>query len=196
MTSRSQDYKLEVANCDLKMEGKMNDLIPSEVQIENQILEIRGFKVIVDTDLAILYEVETKRLNEQVKRNLDRFPKDFMFQLTDEEFSILRSQFATSSWGGRRYPPYVFTEHGALMAASVLNSPRAVEMSVYIVRAFVKLRSLYYQHKELAGKVAELELKLTDHDHVLADIIEALNQLLSLPVPEDRKPVGFKPEKS
>src|SRR5215218_2102098 len=118
-------------------------LVPVE-RVESRILLIRGEKVILDTDLAELYGATTKRLNEQVRRNLDRFPADFMFQLTDEEFAILRSQFATSrsGWGGRRYPPFVFTEHGAIMAANVLNSPRAVAVSVTVVRAFVRLRQI------------------------------------------------------
>lgn len=111
-------------------------------RIAQSILVLRGHRVLLDADLAALYGVKTKRLNEQVRRNLDRFPEDFMFQLTDEEQAALRSQFATSkaSRGGRRYLPYVFTEHGAIMAASVLNTPRAVEMSIYVVRTFVKLR--------------------------------------------------------
>ncbi len=170
----------------------MNELILAETQIEKQIIEIRGMKVILDSDLAILYGVETRVLNQQVKRNFERFPEDFMFQLTSEEFAILKSQFVISRWGGRRTPPYVFTEHGALMAASVLNTPRAVEMSVYIVRTFVKLRSLYYQHKELAGKIEELEAKLTTHDHALNQILKTLKLLLEKPVEEKRKPVGFK----
>ena len=110
--------------------------------LAGRIWVIRGQRVTLDADLAELYEVETKRLNEQVKRNAGRFPADFMFQLTDEEFANLKSQFATSSCGGRRTLPYAFTEHGAIMAASVVNSNRAVEMSVYVVRTFVQLRDL------------------------------------------------------
>src|SRR5512145_744779 len=110
--------------------------------IESRILFIRGQKVMLDADLAELYGVETRRLNEQVSRNIERFPVDFMFQLTAEEFANLKSQFATSSWGGRRKLPYAFTEHGAIMAASVLNSQRAIEISVHVVRAFVRLRDL------------------------------------------------------
>jgi hypothetical protein len=117
-----------------------------------------------------------RRLNEQVRRNLKRFPSDFMFQLTAEEMRNLKSHFATSSsqWGGRRKPPYAFTEHGAIMAASVLNTPRAVEMSVFVVRASVRLRMLLATHKELAAKLTELESKLSVHDNHIHLIIEAI----------------------
>ena len=108
--------------------------------IASRIVVLRGQRVMLDADLAALYGVTTKRLNEQVRRNLERFPSDFMFQLTNQEVAILKSQFATSSWGGKRKRPLAFTEHGALMAAMVLNSPRATEVSVYVVRAFVELR--------------------------------------------------------
>src|ERR1022692_1897886 len=127
------------------------ELIASVEQIESQIYLVRGQKVMLDADLAALYEVETKALNRAVKRNSARFPVDFIFQLSADEFanlrcqsgtSSLRSQIDTSRWGGRRYPPYAFTEHGAIMAASVLNSPRAVEASVQVVRAFVQLRQM------------------------------------------------------
>ena len=111
----------------------------------------------LDADLAELYGVETRRLNEQVSRNSERFPEDFMFQFTAEEFANLKSQFATSSWGGRRKLPYAFTEHGAIMAASVLNSPIAIEVSVHVVRAFVRLRELVAGNKELAQKLLQLE---------------------------------------
>ena len=166
-----------------------NDL--PTVPIDNLILEIRGQKVIIDADLARLYEVETKRLNEQVKRNMDRFPEDFMFQLSEEEFLVLKSQFATSSWGGRRSLPYVFTEHGAIMAASVLNSPRAVEMSVYVVRAFVSIRTHILQYKELSQKVSELEAKLGKHDENIVSIVNAL-KLLMEPPKAKKKEIGFK----
>ncbi|MBC7604997.1 MAG: ORF6N domain-containing protein, partial [Ramlibacter sp.] len=129
-----------------------------------RILVVRGQRVMLDSDLAKLYEVETKRLNEQVKRNAGRFPPDFMFQMTPDEFSDLKSQFATSSWGGTRKPPLLFTEHGAIMAAAVLNSDRAVEMSVYVVRAFVQLREVLSSHKALTQKLDELERRVTHHD--------------------------------
>ena len=119
--------------------------------LEPRIVTIRGLKVILDADLAKIYGVPTKRLNEQIKRNPARFPEDFVFQLTEEETNNLRSQFATSSLhGGRRYPPYVFTEHGSIMAATVLNSPKAIEMSVFVVRAFIKMRETLANNKALA----------------------------------------------
>ena len=158
--------------------------------LAGRILVIRGQRVILASELAALYEVETKRLNEQIKRNSGRFPADFMFQLTIEEFANLKSQFATSSWGGRRTPPYAFTEHGAIMAASVLNSDRAVEMSVYVVRAFVQLRELMGNHKALAQKLAELERRVGNHDHSLAEVIDALRALMATPKARNR-PIGF-----
>lgn len=115
--------------------------------IAQSILMLRGHRVLMDRDLAAIYGAATKRLNEAVKRNAKRFPEDFMFQLTDEESEHLRSHFATSSWGGRRYRPYAFTEHGAIQATNVLNSPRAIEMSIFVVRAFVKLRELMASNK-------------------------------------------------
>jgi len=155
-----------------------------------RILEIRGQRVLLDSDLAELYEVDTKRLNEQVKRNADRFPTDFMFQLSADEFANLKSQFATSSWGGRRKLPFAFTEHGAIMAASVLNSKRAVEMSVYVVRAFVQLRDLLSSQKVLAEQVAKLERRVSHHDNSLAEIIDALRSLMERPSPAKRA-IGF-----
>jgi len=166
--------------------------IPVE-RIERIILFIRGEKVILDSDLAALYGVETRRLNEQIRRNNSRFPKDFMFQLSHEEFEILKSQFATSrsGWGGRRKLPLAFTEHGAIMAASVLNTPRAVEMSVYVVRAFVRLRSILAAHKELAAKVAELETRLGTHDKQIIAIVEAIKQLMAPPAKSRKRKIGF-----
>ena len=151
----------------------------------------------IDADLAALYGVTTKRFNEQVKRNPARFPVDFMFRLSNEEHAALRSQFATSSWGhgGRRYLPYVFTEHGAIMAATILNSPRATEMSVFIVRAFVELREALANHKELAKRVDELESRLgrriAGQDHTIAGILEAIRQLMSPPEPAGKRRIGF-----
>ena len=138
------------------------DLMSSE-HITHAILVLRGQRVLLDTDLATLYGVTTKRFNEQVRRNRERFPKDFMFQLTAEERATLRSQIATLK-GGRgqhsKYLPYAFTEHGAIMAATILNSPRAVEMSVYVVRAFVQLREMLTSNRELARRFAQLETRL------------------------------------
>ena len=158
--------------------------------LAGRILVIRGQRVLLDSDLAELYEVETKRFNEQVRRNAKRFPPDFMFTLTQDEFESLRSQIATSNRGGRRYLPMAFTEHGAIMAASVLNSDRAVEMSVYVVRAFVQLRELLSSHKALADKLSELERRVTHHDNSLAEVINAIRALMVQPKPANR-PIGF-----
>ncbi|HET8714521.1 MAG TPA: ORF6N domain-containing protein, partial [Holophagaceae bacterium] len=132
--------------------------------VRERILMIRGQRVILDEDLAELYGVETRRLNEQIKRNRERFPSDFMFQLTAKEWADLKSQSATSSWGGRRTTPYAFTEHGAVMAASVLNSPEAVEASVFLVRAFIAMRDALASTQALARKLLELERKVGGHD--------------------------------
>jgi len=125
-------------------------------RIARRIVSIRGEKVMLDADLATLYGVSAKRFNEQVRRNLARFPRDFMFRLTNQEVAILRSQFATSSWGGRRYAPYAFTEHGAIMAANILNSPRATEVAVYVVRAFVHMRTALANNREILRRLVEL----------------------------------------
>jgi hypothetical protein len=142
--------------------------------IEQRVLYIRGQKVMLDSDLAALYGVQTKVLNQAVKRNRDRFPEDFMFQLTGDEALSLRSQFVTSKGmgpGGRRYLPYVFTEHGAVMLASVLNSSAAFEASIKVVRAFVRLRSILIVHKELASRLESLESKTDTKFKVVFDLI-------------------------
>ena len=166
-------------------------------RIAQSILILRGHRVILDSELAALYGVSTKRFNEQVRRNRGRFPADFMFQLTLEELAVLRSQIATLKGGRgqhRKYLPYAFTEHGAIMAATVLNSPRAVEMSAYVVRAFVHLRELLSSNRELARRFAELEArldkKLTQHDQAIAAILSAIRQLMNPPQPK-RRPIGF-----
>lgn len=171
---------------------KTNAIVPVE-RIESRILLIRGHKVMLDSDLAELYGVTTKRLNEQAKRNQERFPADFMFQLTHEEIKSLRSQVATSNprRGGRRYRPYAFTEHGAIMAASVLNTHRAIEVSVYVVRAFVKLREMLRTHKELARKLAELEKRIEGHDEEIMALFEAIRQLME-PPEKPAKRIGFR----
>ncbi len=153
---------------------------------------VRGHKVMLDADLAALYGVQTKRLNEQVRRNAERFPADFMLQLTATETAALRSQFATSNAGrgGRRYLPLAFTEHGALMAATVLSSPRAIDMSVFVVRAFVQLRELLGSTHELAAKLDELERRLATHDQAIAGLIDAIRALTAAPVRTGR-PIGF-----
>lgn len=156
-------------------------------EIDQLIFTVRGHRVILDSDLAKLYGVETRRLNEQVKRNPRRFQEDFAFQLTRKEWDHLRSQNATSRWGGRRYTPYVFTEHGALMAANVLSSPQAVDMSVQVVRTFVQLRQMTLSVEQLARKVAELEEKHDQNYHVL---YEAIAELMRQPDPSQKK-IGF-----
>ncbi|OGQ06966.1 MAG: DNA-binding protein [Deltaproteobacteria bacterium RIFCSPLOWO2_12_FULL_40_28] len=167
-------------------------LISLEV-IENEILLIRGQKVILDSTLAKLYGVTTKRLNEQVRRNKHRFPKDFMFQLIFQEVTILRSHFATSSlsWGGRRFLPNVFTEHGVIMAASILNTKRAIEVSVFVVRAFVKLRQMLATHKEMAHKLTELEKRLGTHDDAIRSLFNTIRQMMN-PPEEKKQKIGFK----
>jgi hypothetical protein len=171
-------------------------LAPVE-RIENAILVIRGQKVILDESLAALYGVTTKRLNEQLKRNVGRFPPDFMFRLTEDEHANLRSRFATSSegWGGRRYPPLVFTEHGAIMAASVLHSPRAIEMSVLVVRAFVKLRALMAAHRQQGIKLDELEKKLSTHDRQIVVLFDAIRGLMA-PTMKPKRRIGFGEERA
>ena len=153
-------------------------------------------KVMLDADLAELYGVPTGRLNEQVKRNIDRFPPEFMYLLTKVEAESLRSQIATLKPGRgqhRKYLPYVFTEHGAIMAASVLDSERAVQVSIYVVRAFVQLREMLSSNKALARKLNELERKLTTHDHAITELIEAIRQLMTPPEPKKKRPIGFAP---
>jgi hypothetical protein len=160
--------------------------------VESRVLILRHQRVILDVDLAQLYAVPVKRLNEQVRRNQERFPADFMFQLNSKEHEALRSQIATSKKGrgGRRYTPFAFTEHGAIMAATVLNSERAVAMSVCVVRAFVRLREMLATNRRLAGKIDELENRLDTHDSTIQDLIEAIKELMT---PEDppRKRIGF-----
>ena len=145
----------------------------------------------IDSDLALLYGVTAKRFNEQIRRNLKRFPPDFMFQLENQEFAILRSQFATSSWGGRRYRPLAFTEHGAIMAASVLNSTRAIEVSVFVVRAFVQMREALVVHKEIGKRLDDLERKLGTHDRAIGQILDAIRQLTQPPDTPRRRRIGF-----
>jgi phage regulator Rha-like protein len=162
------------------------------VSVESRILVLREQKVILDSDLAELYGVPVKRLNEQVKRNQERFPSDFMFRLSAEESDALRSQSATSKTGrgGRRYAPYAFTEHGAIMAATVLNSERAVEMSVFVVRAFVRLREMLATNHQLASKIDELEQRLDTHDASIQELIEAIRELMA-PEPAKGRRIGF-----
>jgi len=175
-----------------------NKLIPREI-IENKILFIRAQKIILDSDLANLYEVETKVLNQAVKRHFERFPDDFMFQLTNEEFLNLKSQFVTSSWGGKRKLPYAFTEQGVAMLSSVLNSKRAVAVNVQIMRTFVKIREMALTHKDLAKRLDELEhtvinlAKETKTD--IDDVFRQLRLLTEITKPEKTGKIGFKTEK-
>jgi len=167
-------------------------------QIASRILLVRGQKVMLDADLAALYGVKTKRFNEQVRRNRDRFPVDFMFRLTDQELKNLRSQIATSSlrgrqmnWGGQRYRPFAFTEHGAIMAATILSTPRATEVSVFVVRAFVHLREMVAANKELSNKLDELERRVSHHDEAITSIVKAIRELATPPDPKPRRRIGF-----
>jgi len=174
------------------MPKKQNEIVAEE-RILQFILLIRGEKVILDSDLARLYGVETRQLNQQVRRNFDKFPADFMFQLTKEEFSNLKSQIVTSSsgWGGRRKPPLVFTEHGALQAANVLNSSQANKMSVFIIRAFVRLREMALTNEKLARKVDQLEHRVSDHDEILMELIKEIRKLVDAPKSGKKQPIGF-----
>lgn len=167
--------------------------------IQSKIHNFRGQRVMLDFDLAGLYEVPTKALKQAVKRNLERFPEDFMFELTIDELKILRSQFVTSSWGGTRYPPFAFTEHGVTMLSSILNSERSVQINIAIVRAFIALRQFAHSFSDLAAKVGELEKELSDVNEVLhwlgqenqtrADEIAGLQ--ITPKDWETRRPIGF-----
>ncbi len=197
----------------------MSSQIVAVDALSGRIHLVRGQRVMLDADLAELYGVATKVFNQAIKRNLERFPADFMFQLTKEEEDSLRSQIVTSNADGslrsqivtldaddplrsqtatskagrgqhRKYLPYVFTEHGAIMAASVLKSPQAVEMSVFVVRAFVQLRELLSTSRELSARLDELERKLSTHDQAIAGVIDAIRRLTSVPAKPGR-PIGF-----
>jgi hypothetical protein len=170
--------------------------------IESRILLVRGQRVLLDAELARLYGVSTGRLNEQVKRNRGRFPADFSFQLTKHEVAALRSQFAISNAaagrGGRRYAPLAFTEHGAIMAATVLNAQRAIEMSLHVVRAFVRLRDVIAANKALAAKLEALGQRLDtqdqvigEHDQAIGEIVRAIRDLAASPEPARKRRIGF-----
>ena len=165
------------------------EVIPIE-RIARAILVIRREKVMLDSDLAALYGVTTGNLNKAVKRNAERFPTDFMFQLDAEEVANLKFQFGISSWGGRRRLPYAFTEQGVAMLSSVLNSERAVKVNIAIMRAFVKLRETLDTNRELARKFAELERRVGKHDEEIAAILEAIRQLMA-PPQKPRREIGF-----
>ncbi|MSR86586.1 ORF6N domain-containing protein [Candidatus Peribacteria bacterium] len=173
--------------------SRHHQLIPSE-RIEKSILYIRGQKVLLDSELAQIYGITTARLNQQVRRNIARFPADFAFVVTEKEFAGLMLQFATSKIGrgGRRKLPFVFTEHGAVMVACILNTPVAVAASILVVRAFVRLRTLLASHIELARKLDALEAKLTKHDEKITSVFEAIRQLMTPEVPEKKGRIGFR----
>jgi hypothetical protein len=169
---------------------KANTVVRAE-KIESIILSIRGGKVILDSDLAYLYGVTTGNLNKAVKRNLDRFPQDFMFQLTHKEYEFLRFHFGILKRGRHsKYLPYAFTEQGVAMLSSVLRSKRAVQVNIEIMRAFVRLREILSAHKELARRLDQIEERMTDHDEQIVAIFEAIRQLMN-PPERDRKKIGF-----
>ncbi len=176
------------------VEAKHSAALAPIENITRSILVLRGHRVLLDAELAALYGVTTRRLNEQVRRNRKRFPADFLFELTGEEFTHLKSHFATSSWGGRRKLPLAFTEHGAIQVATILNSSRAVEMSVYVVRAFVKLRELLASNKDLGRKLAALERSLVTMDlktqQQFREVYAAIRALMSS-TPSKRRGIGF-----
>lgn len=183
---KQQDYILMRSNKSIIPVGK----------IEQRILMIRGEKVIIDADLAEFYGVTTKRLNEQVKRNKNRFPQDFMFQLNgDEKSEVVAKCDHLEKLKFSKTQPYAFTEHGAIMAASVLNSPQATEVSIFIVRAFVKMREAISEQKELIRKISQIERHLSSHDEQISAIIKAIKQLMQPePVPKKRR-IGFDTKK-
>jgi hypothetical protein len=169
-------------------------IIVAEEVVMNKIYLIRGRKVMLDTDLAALYNVETKVLNQAVKRNQLRFPVDFMFKLSIKEYDILRSQIVTSSWGGRRTRPYAFTEQGVAMLSSVLSSERAVLVNIHIIRVFTRMREMLLTHKDVLLKLEQLERKMANHDDDIKLIFDYLKGLLSPKTAPMRK-IGFKHKK-
>ncbi len=172
----------------------MKELILDEENITNRIMLIQGHRVMLDSDLAQIYGVSTSRLNEQVKRNIDRFPEDFMFELSQQEYDNLKSQIATSSWGGRRKLPKVFTEHGAIMLASVLNSKTAIQASIQVVRAFIKMRKLLLMSQEIAAKFEEFERetenKFMDYDDKFRIVFDTLKEVL-IQEEKPKRRIGF-----
>jgi hypothetical protein len=171
-------------------------LMVSDEIVMQKIYMIRGRNVMLDQDLAELYDVETKRLNEQVKRNISRFPDDFLFQLNKEEFNNLKSQFATSSWGGRRTPPLAFTDYGVLMLSSVLYSDRAIKVNIQIIRIFTKMREMLLAHKDVVSQLEHIQNKLAEHDNNILLIFEYIKQLEQEKKynieQQDRKKIGYK----
>ncbi|MBI2281031.1 MAG: ORF6N domain-containing protein [Bacteroidetes bacterium] len=172
--------------------------IPGEI-IASKIYQIRNQKVMLDNDLAELYQVETRRLNEQVKRNISRFPDDFMFQLTTEEWENLKSQNATSSWGGRRKLPYAFTEHGVLMLSSVLNSERAITINIHIMRVYKRIREMLLTHKDVLMELETIKQKIGSNSNDIELIFNYLKQFEQIKQQEldyqNREPIGFRKQK-
>ncbi len=170
-------------------------MIPDEIVMQ-KIYRIRGRNVMLDQDLAELYDVKTKRLNEQVKRNISRFPDDFLFQLNKEEFNDLKSQFATSSWGGRRTPPLAFTDYGILMLSSVLNSDRAIKVNIQIIRIFTKMREMLMTHKDVLFQLEKIHKKLANHDNNILIIFEYIKRIeiekKNNIEQQNRKKIGYK----
>ncbi len=164
-----------------------NSIIPIEI-IEKKIFFLQGKKVMLDSDLAELYGVETKQLKRAVRRNIERFPKDFMFVLTKKEFNNLRCHFGTSSWGGTRYLPMAFTEQGVAMLSSILKSKRAIEVNIQIMRTFLKLRELISSHKDILSKIEEMEKK---YDYQFQIVFEAIRQMM-IPQKKVKREIGFK----
>ena len=161
--------------------------------VENKIYLIRGQRVMIDSDLAKLYRVATFRLNEAIKRNKERFPEDFMFQLQKEEFANLTSQIAISSYGGRRYLPYVFTEHGVTMLSSVLRSKKAIQVNIAVVRAFIKIREILATHKDVIVAIESIKREQEKHGKQIIAIIDIINKLLAPPKKKKKERMGFYP---
>ncbi|HEY0668172.1 MAG TPA: ORF6N domain-containing protein [Sphingobacteriaceae bacterium] len=177
------------------MPAKQALSVISDNVVTRKIYEIRNRKIMIDSDLSEMYGVETRRLNEQVKRNSERFPEDFMFQLSENEFENLKSQNATSSWGGRRTLPYAFTEHGVLMLSSVLNSPQAVQVNIQIVRIFTRLREVISEHHELKLEIETIKKKLSSHDKNIEVVFSYLDELVeNKEKPKTRKRIGYMPD--
>ncbi len=176
------------------MAKKELQALVAEQKILNKIYAIRGEKVMLDQDLAEMYSVETKQLKRQVKRNIDRFPKDFMFELTAKEFENLRSQIGTSSWGGTRYMPMAFTEQGVAMLSSVLNSKTAIEVNIRIIRVFTRMREFALTHKEILLQLAKLEKEVKGNSKDIENIFMVLKELLEKEIKptKPRNPIGFK----
>ena len=178
------------------MSGETNGLLVPDEIIINKIYYIRGQKVMLDSDLAELYGVETRRLNEQVARNADRFPEDFMFRLNENEFESLMSQFATSKRGGRRKLPYMFSEHGVLMLSSILNSKQAIQVNIQVMRIFTRIRQMFVDHTEIRLEIEKIKNKLDNQDKNMEIVFRYLDELLEKqerPNPP-RKQIGFKPD--